>query len=116
MATIDTQTRKVGDTLRLSGVLTGDTIPTTAPDWAGAVAVINIVLDSDASAYRTSGAVTLTTSDPTAVRYQYEGSPPVLADIGTYRYEIEVTFSDLTVTSFPNSADKYKLKIVAELG
>lgn len=116
MATIDTQTRKVGDTLRLSGVLTGDTLPTTALAWAGAVAVINIVLDSDASAYRTSAAVTLDATTPSAVRYQYEGTPPVSADIGTYRYEIEVTFSDLTVTTFPNSADKYKLKIVAELG
>lgn len=115
-ATIDTQTRKVGDTLRLSGELTGDTIPTDDADWVGAVAVINISHDGTGGAvYRTAGAVTLD-AVTTPRRYQYEGTPPLAADIGNYVYEIQVTFADATITTFPNSDDKYKLKIVAQLG
>lgn len=113
-ATIDTQTRKVGDTLRLSGELAGDTIPADDADWVGATAVINIDA-SDGSAYRTGVAVAL---DAAAVprRYSYEGTPPVVGDIGSYVYEIQVTFADTTITTFPNSEDKYKLKIVDALG
>jgi hypothetical protein len=113
--TIDTQTRKVGDTLRLSGQLTGATMPTADADWAGASAVINIVHAEDASIYRTRVPCALIAA--TAPRkYRYEGTPPIAADVGTYLYEIEVTFADLTVTTFPNNRDKYKLVIVAELG
>jgi hypothetical protein len=113
--TIDTQTRKTGDTLRLSGELTGDTMPTDDADWVGATAEINIVLASDLSAYRTSDPVTLDAVTAPR-RYLYEGDPPDAGDIGSYLYEIEVTFADTTITTFPNSDDRCKLKIVAELG
>jgi hypothetical protein len=114
-ATRDTQTRKVGDTLRLSGELTGATIPTADADWVGATAVINIVEDTTArTAYRTAGAVTLSVAS-TPRRYSYAGSPPAVGDIGTYLYEIVVTFADATITSFPDSDDKYRLRIVAQL-
>jgi hypothetical protein len=113
-ATIDTQTRKVGDTLRLSGVMTGDTIPTVDADWVGATAVINID-HVDGTVYRLSDPVTLSVAAAPR-RYIYEGAAPDIADIGSYTYEIEVTFADGTITTFPNSDDKYKVKIVAELG
>jgi hypothetical protein len=114
-ATRDTQTRKVGDTLRLSGELTGDTIPTVDADWVGATAVINIVNADDLTSYRLAGAVTLSATTAPR-RYSYAGSPPMLADIGTYYYEIQVTFADATITTFPNSPDRYRLRIEAQLG
>jgi hypothetical protein len=114
MATIDTQTRKVGDTLRLSGELSGDTIPTADASWVGATALININ-STTGTVYRAAGSVTLTAT--TAPRlYSYAGTAPIAADIGTYVYEIQVTFADGTITTFPNNADLYKLKIVAQLG
>lgn len=113
--TVNTQTRKTGDTLRLSGQLTGSTIPTENAAWAGATAVINIVDERTRAPYRLSAAVDLETVDG-ARRYAYEGEPPATEDLGTYVYEIEVTFSDGTVTTFPASDDKYRLRIVAELG
>lgn len=114
MATADVQTRKVGDTLRLSGQLAGDTMPTDDADWVGATAVINID-KADGTTYRAGVALTL---DAAAAprRYSYEGTPPVVGDIGQYLYEIQVTFADTTITTFPNNKDKYKLEIVAQLG
>jgi hypothetical protein len=116
MSTVkNTQTRKTGDTLRLSGTLTGALIPTADADWVDAVAVINIVADKTLVPYRIADPVTLDTTAG-ARRYSYEGAPPAVDDVGVYLYEIEVTFADETTTTFPDSDDKYRLRIVAELG
>lgn len=111
----NTQTRKTGDTLRLSGALTGALLPTDDAIWAGAVAVLNIVMERGLAPYRVAEPVSVETVDGVR-RYAYEGAPPDVGDVGVYLYEIEVTFADNTVTTFPDSDDRYRLRIVAELG
>ena len=117
MTTItDTQQRKTGDTLRLSGQFTGTAMPTNPADWVGASAKLNIVHADTRAPWRVDEPVTLDV-DAAPFRYQYEGAPPDDADVGTYEYEVEVTFADTTITTFPNGAShKYKLKLVKQLG
>ena len=105
------QTRKIGDTLILSGTLGrvdgGDVYPADA-DWVGAVGKINIRAKAAAATLVVDhGTVTLT--DPvgaTLATYRYQGAASPVAGfvpIGDYLYEIEVTFTTLRNTSRPSS-------------
>lgn len=115
----DTQTRKFGDTLILSGELgreeSGGQYPDDA-DWVGAVGKINIVdASTPATVAVNHGTVTLTApSGATLARYRYQGAA-LLVPVGVYLYEIEVTFSNGVILTWPNNSEKFKLKVVAQL-
>lgn len=115
MTTPTKQTRKAGDTLLLSGTLTGDTIP-EADAWEDAVAKMNIVHagDPDAEPFVDHGDVTLDISaEP--YRYSYVGPQLTDDDIGDYLYEVEITFPGDVVLTFPNDKTKCKLTVVEQL-
>lgn len=115
----DTQTRKSGDTLILSGKLDrvegGDVYPADA-DWVGAVGKINIVDKATPTLIAVDhGTVTLTDpSGATLATYRYQGAAGVVA-IGVFIYEVEVSFANGVVLTWPNDGTKYVLKIVPEL-
>lgn len=112
-ASVKTQKRKTGDTLRLSGEFS---LPTVVdPDWTGATAVLNISKDDDVrTIWRDAENLTLDlVANPK--RYNYAGDPPLDSDEGSYLYEIQVTFADNTVITFPNDRYGYKLELVKEL-
>ncbi|HEY4133517.1 MAG TPA: hypothetical protein VGM50_23055 [Gemmatimonadaceae bacterium] len=109
--------RKTGDTLILSGTLDEST-PLDHGDWDGAVAKINIA-DADSLALVVDhGVVTLDLTpldaDPAGpVKYRHQGTMP---DEGSYLYEIEVTFTDTTVLTWPDDGSKNKLVVKPALG
>lgn len=115
----DTQTRKFGDTLILSGTLSrvdgGDVYPADA-DWVGAVGKINIVdKAAPATIVVDHGAVTITPPvGATLATYRYQGAAN-LVPVGAYLYEIEVTFTNGVILTWANDSDKNVLKVVAEL-
>ena len=112
-ASVPTQKRKTGDTLRLSGAF--DVPFVVDPDWVGAIAVMNITKADDArTPWRTDEPLTLDLiSNPK--RYSYQGAPPDPADAGDYLYEIEITWADNSVDTCPNDKHGYKLTIINEL-
>lgn len=114
----DTQTRKFGDTLILSGILSreegGDVYPADG-DWAGAVGKINIVDASSLAVVVDHGTATITApSGDTLATYRYQGAAQ-LVPVGVYLYEIEVTFTNGVILTWPNDKTKFKLKVVAQL-
>lgn len=106
--------RKKGDTLVIPFTLSAEDIPDGAT-WVGATAKMNI---------RTSDAATLIvdhgtcTFDDSNQEGQYRGTTPAPANqaVGSYLYEVEVTFADGMILTFPNNAKGMKLKIVDEQG
>lgn len=109
--------RKAGDTLILSGALNEST-PLDPSDWNGAVAKVNVANADTLALVVDHGTVTLDTTPLTAnppgpVTYYHEGVMPAL---GSYLYEIEVTFSDSTVLTWPDDGSKNKLVVIAALG
>jgi hypothetical protein len=102
---------KFGDTLILSGVL-GESNPIPDADWVGASAVINIVKYPSLVPVIARAAITLTVvGSVKTYRYVGTGLP-----LGTYSYEIEVTYGDTTVRTFPNNTEVMKLQVVKDLG
>lgn len=102
--------RKAGDLIILSGTLDEDT-PMSAADRVGATAKINIVNSAGVTVID-HASVTLDTSG-TQMTYLYEGAP--LA-VGTYRYEVEVTFAGRAYPiTFPNDRTVNTLEVVAAL-
>jgi hypothetical protein len=102
--------RKAGDLLILSGTLDEDT-PMLAADWVGATGKINIV-KSNGVVTVDHATVTLDTS-VTPKRFLYEGAPLAL---GTYHYEVEVTFAGRAYpVTFPNDRSTNQLDVVAAL-
>lgn len=117
-----TVVRKTGDTLFLSGTLTGTGLPATP--WTGATARINIkaaerIVNPDTGAVvHEAGALVVdnqavTTFNTTTLAWTYQGA--ALSYAGYYAYEIEVTYGDGTVESFPNDEDM-PLMVVKEVG
>lgn len=105
-----TETRKSGDTLILSGTL-DQTVPFTLATWVGATAKLNIADANTLAVIRDHAAVAL---DTTALPVKYSYSGAALLE-GVYLYEIEVTFADATVLTWPNDGSKNKLKVLKEL-
>jgi hypothetical protein len=108
----DTQTRKTGDALILSGDLVANGLPDDL-DWSGATGEVHIVGAEDGALER-SEAVSITAPvGDVAPRYAYVGGP---IDEGSYVYEVQVTFVELDdPLTFPNSREKFRLKVVPEL-
>lgn len=112
--------RKAGDTLILSGTMHGETGGNVFPvdaDWGGAVGKINISTDEKVPVLVVDhGSVTLTPpAGATLATYRYQGAPG-LVDEGKYLYEIEITFANGVILTWPNDKAKMKLEVVAELG
>lgn len=102
--------RKAGDLVILSGTLDEDT-PMLDADWVGATGKINIV-NATGTAVVDHATVTLTTN-VNPKRFLYEGAP---LPVGTYRYEVEVTFAARTYPiTFPNDRSINELDVVAAL-
>lgn len=120
----NTQKRKLGDTIILSGELSrasadGGVYPEDA-DWTGAVGKINIVSKATRAAPSEivvdHDTVTLTPPDgDTLARYRYVGLPSAIDEEGKYLYEIEVTFTDNTVLTWPNDKTEFVLEMEPEL-
>lgn len=87
---------KIGDTLYLSGAMTGDNLP--ALPWTGAAAAMNIRM-KDGTLVVDHAAVTLTVATGA---YVYNGGTSAITQAGEYEYEIEVTFQDGSKLTFPN--------------
>lgn len=102
--------RKAGDTLILSGSFAEGT-PLDLSDWAGASAKINIANSDTGAVVTDHDSVTISAAE-SPVTYSYEG---VMPDVGTYLYEIEVTFANSNVLTWPNDGTKHKLKVIAQL-
>lgn len=114
--------RKIGDTLNIAGTLIGENLPGES-DWTSSVAKINIAADENIYnpatgiiAY-TKGQIvrdhdTLEWS-PITKFFSYSGAP--IAFAGKYLWEIEVTFADDSILSFPNkrSMRLFMVKAVA---
>lgn len=117
----DTQTRKFGDTLILSGILSrvegGGVYPADA-DWVGAVGKINIwtkATDTVPSTLKVDhGAVTITPPvGATLATYRYQGAAQ-LVPVGKYFYEIEVTFANGVILTWANNKDKNALEVITQ--
>lgn len=96
---INTIRRKAGDRLILHVTFDGKRIPGEA-DWAGATAKLHIRPSNSSTPFLTNGDVVIDTA-----KYPREGEyrgamPPE----GTYYYEIEVAFSDTSISpvTWPN--------------
>jgi hypothetical protein len=115
-----TVVRKSGDTLFLGGTLTGTGIPATP--WNGAIARINIkaleriVNPATGAVVLEAGALAVdnvaVTFNTTSLVWSYQGAGLYP---GAYAYEIEVTYGDATIESFPNNEDEL-LQVVPEVG
>lgn len=110
---VKTQKRKTGDTLRLSGEFSLETV--VDPDWTGASAVLNIAKDDDARTIWRDAEPLDVDLVANPKRYNYAGDPPLDSEAGDYLYEIQVTFADNTVITFPNDRYGYRLAILTEL-
>lgn len=89
-------TRKAGDTLLLRGKLGAENLPPEL-SWVGAVLRLHV--------RNTRGRVVLdalVTSFDTATLIFYYKAASTLPPATEYRYEVQVTFSDGTVLTFPN--------------
>jgi hypothetical protein len=107
--------RTFGDTLILKGTL-GATVLPDGVVWAGAVAKMNIRLKDTNVLIIDHGVCTL---DTVTLDYEYKSTtpPPIGLVVGSYSYEVEVTFSPGgEIISFPNGHTKMPLKIVAQVG
>lgn len=107
---ISPDVRKTGDTLFLGKTLTitnGPPVP-----WVGATARINIwaverIVNQSTGAlvYAADALVVdnalVTTFNTTTLAWTYVGAP--ILHGGVYAYEIEITYADGTIESFPNN-------------
>lgn len=106
-----TITRLSGDALIIGGEFSGG--PDEA-DWVGATAEIHIVDKATLATEREEPCPMTAPSGGSPGRYDYIGAPIA---VGTYRYEVEVTFPGLDdPLTAPNNGDKNVLKVKAELG
>lgn len=106
MATSDI-VRKVGNTLIIKGTLDGDNLP-LAPAWLGATATI-LIRSVGGEVAVNRAPVTL---DANTRAFEYRGAS---LDEGAYNYEIEVTFTDDTILTWPNDGVA-RLSLVRGLG
>lgn len=103
-----------GDALILSGDLDGSVgLLGSDADWIGATGELHIVDDATLVLERSEACTITPPSGTTSARYAYTGSPIA---VGTYRYEIEVTFVGLAdPLTWNNQGQKFKIKVGDDL-